>query len=266
MNPMHDAMHLGGGGLYPLAGLLVGLLVGLTGVGGGSLMTPLLILLFGVHPVTAVGTDLLQAAATKTVGTAVHGLRGKVEWRITGLLACGSIPASAMTILALWLAGAGPAQSRAVSMLVGFMVIITAIALVFRGAMMRFSSRHGAAPAPPWVAPATVAVGVVLGVLVTITSVGAGALGVVALVMLYPHLPIGRIVAADIAHAVPLTLLAGLGHWWLGSIDWALLGSLLVGSVPGVVVGSFLATRVPDLVLRPAVAAVLLIVGGRLLG
>ncbi|MGH7153747.1 MAG: TSUP family transporter, partial [Acetobacteraceae bacterium] len=163
---MHDAMHLGGGGLYPLAGLLVGLLVGLTGVGGGSLMTPLLILLFGVHPVTAVGTDLLQAAATKTVGTAVHGFRGKVEWRITVRLACGSIPASAVTIVALWIAGTGPVQSRAVSVLVGVTVIVTAIALLFRGAMMRFFSQRTAS-ALRHTGPITVAVGVMLGVLVT---------------------------------------------------------------------------------------------------
>ncbi|HEX5326010.1 MAG TPA: sulfite exporter TauE/SafE family protein [Acetobacteraceae bacterium] len=263
---MHELMHLGGAGLYSLAGLIVGLLVGLTGVGGGSLMTPLLILLFGVHPVTAVGTDLLQAASTKAVGTAVHGLNGTVEWRITARLACGSIPAAAVTILALSVGLHQVGASHAISVLLGVAVILTAVALLFRGPMLRAAAGRTGSLAPRHVARLTVLAGVVLGVLVTITSVGAGALGVVVLAFLYPSLPTARIIAADIAHAVPLTLLAGLGHWWLGTIDWALLGSLLLGSVPGVVVGSLLATRVPDMVLRPVLAAVLLLVGGRLLG
>jgi uncharacterized protein len=262
---MHGFMHQGGVGLYPLAGLLVGLLVGLTGVGGGSLMTPLLILLFGVHPVTAVGTDLLQAAATKTVGTAVHGLSRNIEWRITGLLACGSVPATALTILALSFR-TEPAASHLVSLLLGVAVILTAVALLFRSALLRFSGRSGVMLQPRRVVQLTVVTGLVLGVLVTITSVGAGALGVVALVFLYPHLPTQRIVASDIAHAVPLTLLAGVGHWWLGTIDWPLLGSLLVGSIPGIVIGSLVATRVPERVLRPVLAGVLLLAGGRLLG
>jgi len=262
---MHGIMHQGGVGLYPLAGLLVGLLVGLTGVGGGSLMTPLLILLFGVHPVTAVGTDLLQAAVTKSVGTAVHGLSRTIEWRITGLLACGSVPATALTILVLSLR-TEPAASHLVSLLLGVAVILTAVALVFRGALLRLSENSAVTLAPRRVAQLTVVTGLVLGVLVTITSVGAGALGVVALAFLYPHMQTQRIVASDIAHAVPLTLLAGLGHWWLGTIDWPLLGSLLLGSIPGIVIGSLVATRVPERVLRPVLAGVLLLAGGRLLG
>ncbi len=261
-----EFMHLGGAGLYPLAGLLVGLLVGLTGVGGGSLMTPLLILLFGVHPVTAVGTDLLQAAATKSVGTAVHGLSGTVEWRITARLASGSIPASALTILALSFGVYQASAPHAISVLLGVAVILTAVVLLFRGPLLRATAARAVAMPPRLVAQLTVAAGVVLGVLVTITSVGAGALGVVALTFLYPRLPTQRIVAADIAHAVPLTLVAGLGHWWLGTIDWGLLGSLLLGSVPGVVIGSLLAMHVPDRVLRPVLAAVLILAGGRLLG
>ncbi len=262
---MHGVMHLGTGGLYPLAGLLVGLLVGLTGVGGGSLMTPLLILMFGVHPVTAVGTDLLQAAATKSVGTLVHGMSGTVEWRITGLLACGSVPATALTILALSF-GVEPATSHLVSFLLGGAVILTALALLFRSMLLRFSAGHMAGAEMRHAAQLTIVSGVVLGVLVTLTSVGAGALGVVALAFLYPNLPTARIVAADIAHAVPLTLFAGLGHWWLGSIDWHLLEALLMGSIPGIVIGSIIAARVPEMVLRPVLAAVLLLVGGRLLG
>jgi hypothetical protein len=262
---MHDLMHQGTGGLYPVAGLLVGLLVGLTGVGGGSLMTPLLILVFGVHPVTAVGTDLLQAAATKAAGTSVHGLSGTIEWRITNRLACGSVPAAALTILALSLTLRGGGAPHVISVLLGVAVIVTAVALLFRGPLLRVAMARSMAMPERVVARLTVAAGVVLGVMVTITSVGAGALGVVALAFLYPRLPTPRIVAADIAHAVPLTLLAGLGHWWLGTIDWPLLGSLLLGSLPGVVIGSLLATRVPDAVLRPVLAFVLVLVGGQLL-
>jgi uncharacterized membrane protein YfcA len=249
---MHGVMQQGAVGLYTLAGLLVGLLVGLTGVGGGAWMTPLLILLFGVHPVTAVGTDLLQAAATKSVGTAVHGLSRNVEWRITGLLACGSVPATAVTVLGLSFRTES-AASHLVSLLLGIAIILTAVALLFRRALLRLSSSRLAILQPRRVAQLTIASGLVLGVLVTITSIGAGALGVIALTFLYPTMPTQRIVA-------------GLLHWWLGTIDWPLLGYLLLGSVPGIVIGSLVATQVPEGVLRPVLAGVLLLAGGRLLG
>lgn len=260
---MHGLMDLSTGELYPVAGLLVGLLVGLTGVGGGSLMTPLLILLFGVHPVTAVGSDLLQASITKSVGSLVHGLSGTIEWRITGLLACGSVPASALTILLLS-QRSEPGTSQFISFLLGILVIVTAVALLFRGKLLAFSASHAAGVASRRATQLTVVAGIVLGVLVTLTSVGAGALGVVVLAFLYPRLPTARIVAADIAHAVPLTLLAGMGHWWLGTVDWGLISKLLMGSIPGIVAGSIIATRVPEMMLRPILAVVLLLVGGRL--
>ncbi len=263
---MGGLIHLSGAsGLYPVAGLLVGLLVGLTGVGGGSLMTPLLILLFGIDPVTAVGTDLLQAAATKSVGTAVLGLSGSVEWRITGRLAMGSIPAAAVTIVVLAYGLKSGHAAHVISFMLGLAVIATAVAVLFRAQLLRFASSCTETLGARRAALLTTAVGAVLGVLVTITSVGAGALGVVALTFLYPRLPIPRIVASDIAHAVPLTLLAGLGHWWLGSVDWPLLGALLVGSIPGIVAGSLLVTRVPEMLLRPLLAAVLIVVGGKLI-
>jgi uncharacterized membrane protein YfcA len=251
--------------LYPLAGLLVGLLIGLTGVGGGSLMTPLLILLFGIAPVSAVGTDLLQAAVTKSVGTTVLGMNRTVAWPIVRRLAAGSLPASALTIFLL----VGHLQSaqamRIVTVLLGVSVVLTAGAVLFKPALLRLAGGGPARMPPRRAAVLTVATGVALGVLVTLTSVGAGALGVVALTFLYPHFPTSRVVAADIAHAVPLTLLAGLGHWWLGSIDWGLLGSLLLGSIPGVIVGSLLVSRVPERVLRPVLAAVLLVAGTKLI-
>jgi uncharacterized membrane protein YfcA len=250
--------------LYTLSGFGVGVLVGLTGVGGGSLMTPLLVLLFGIHPATAVGTDLLYAAVTKSFGTAMHGFGRTVEWRVVRRLAAGSVPATALTILVLYLTGAKNGSSHVISVVLGVAVLITAVMMLLRPWLLKWLS--------PWINPAgprrarewTVVAGVALGVLVTLSSVGAGALGVTFLFILYPAMPANRIVGSDIAHAVPLTLLAGLGHWLLGSIDWHLLLSLLTGSIPGIIVGSLIAVRVPERVVRPALACVLVLVGGRL--
>lgn len=250
---------------YALSGFLVGMLVGQTGVGGGSLMTPLLILLFGVHPATAVGTDLLQAAATKSAGTLVHGLNHTVDWRISARLASGSVPATLLTLAMLSRYDlSGPTSSRIIALTLGFMLLLTALSLFFRRsflahvgpALERFTGRQ--------VALCTVATGALLGVLVTISSVGAGALGVTALLLLYPRVPMASIVGSDIAHAVPLTLVAGIGHWWLGTVDWPLLGSLLSGSIPGIVLGSYLVTHIPEGVLRAILATTLLLVSGRL--
>lgn len=251
---------------YTLAGFFVGAVVGLTGVGGGSLMTPLLVLLFGVHPATAVGTDLLYAAITKAAGTAVHGRKGTVDWRITRRLALGSIPAAALTLLVLSQFDLKSAEvSRLISASLGVALVLTAAALIFRKQLQALA----AANTPSWrdhdIGSATVLTGAVLGVLVSISSVGAGAMGVAALIFLYPTLPALRIVGSDIAHAVPLTLVAGLGHWILGSVDWVLLGSLLLGSLPGITLGSLLGARIPDRVLRPTLAAMLVAVGGKLI-
>ena len=248
---------------YSLSGLAVGLLVGLTGVGGGSLMTPILMLLFGIHPGTAVGTDLLYAAVTKGVGTVVHGAHSAVDWRIVRRLAAGSVPTTALTVLVLSRTGGIEGHAHLVSVALGVALLLTAISLLLRRQIMAAAARFG--PARPRHPVAyTVLVGAVLGVLVSVSSVGAGALGVTALILLYPGITTQRIVGSDIAHAVPLTLIAGAGHWYLGSIDFALLGSLLVGSIPGVVLGSLLATRVPDSVLRPMLACTLVLAGSRL--
>ena len=253
--------------LYALSGLAVGALVGMTGVGGGSLMTPLLVLLFGIHPTTAVGTDLLYAAATKSVGTVVHGSKGTVAWRVVALLATGSMPAAALTIYVLLRAGApSPPVAHFISVVLGVMLILTAISLFLRARLIAWASRSGRKPmGARTVTGLTVLTGVVLGVLVSISSVGAGAIGVTVLILLYPALPTTRVVGTDIAHAVPLTLVAGIGHWLLGSVDWPLLGSLLIGSIPGVTLGSLLATRTPEPVLRFALAAVLVVAGGKLI-
>ncbi len=251
--------------LYSLSGFAVGLLVGLTGVGGGSLMTPILILLFGIHPASAVGTDLLYAAATKTAGSLVHGYNRTVDWRVVRRLASGSVPATALTILALSFVNLNGALAR--DLIAGLLTIalfFTALTLVFRDRIVRRHAPRIGRMSERRVAGLTVAVGAILGVLVSISSVGAGAIGVTALILLYPQLPIARIVGSDIAHAVPLTLVAGLGHWWLGSIDLNLLIPLLLGSVPGIVLGSYVVTRVPETALRLLLAGTLAIVATKL--
>jgi hypothetical protein len=251
--------------LYALSGLGVGALVGMTGVGGGSLMTPLLILLFGIHPVSAVGTDLLYAAATKTAGTLVHGRIGTIEWRVAALLAAGSLPSAALTMLALSsLALREDAAARVVTFMLGVALLATALSLAFRARLVGRFGGGAAGLGAGRRAALTVVTGIVLGALVSLTSIGAGALGVVALGLLYPRLPMARIVGTDIVHAVPLTLLAGTGHWLAGSVDGAVLLSLLVGSLPGIVLGSYASARVPDRLLRLVLAAVLAVVGGKL--
>lgn len=250
---------------FALSGLLVGLLVGQTGVGGGSLMTPLLVLAFGMHPATAVGTDLLYASATKSVGTLVHGLNSTVDWRIARRLAYGSLPGTAATLLILSQLDLGAhAQGRVISLVLGVTLILTALALLMRARLLALAGPWLDRVTPRRQGVLTVLTGLCLGVLVTISSVGAGALGVTALLLLYPRKPMAVVVGTDIAHAVPLTLAAGLGHWHLGSVDGGLLVSLLTGSIPGIVLGSWLAARLPELVLRRILAVTLALVGVRI--
>ncbi len=251
--------------LFALSGLAVGLLVGFTGVGGGSLMTPLLVLAFGVHPATAVGTDLLYAGLTKITGGAVHAYHGAVDWRITRRLAYGSVPAALLSLLLLAHFGStSKASGGIITTTLGVALILTAGMLIFRKALLPRLARILDGASERTVGGLTIALGAVLGVLVTMSSVGAGAIGATVLLTLYPRSPIVRIVGSDIAHAVPLTLIAGAGHWWLGSVDWHMLVSLLSGSIPGIVIASHFASRVPDRVLRPIMAGTLAIVGGRL--
>lgn len=251
---------------YSLAGFVVGGLVGMTGVGGGSLMTPLLILFFGIHPTTAVGTDLLYAAATKSVGSLVHARHHSIDWRIVARLASGSVPCSAVTLLALSRLEINHAAANAlISTILSIALLLTAVSLIFRPRIVAFYTAVVGELAPRQTAILTVATGAVLGILVSLSSVGAGAVGVTALIVLYPRLPTARIVGSDIAHAVPLTLVAGFGHWLMGSIDGPLLGSLLLGSLPGIMLGSLAATRVPEAALRTILAITLIIVGSRMI-
>ena len=252
--------------LYSAAGVAVGFLVGLTGVGGGSLMTPLLVLAFGFHPVTAVGTDLLYASATKTVGTAVHGFSDTVDWKVVRRLALGSVPATLVTLLALAYAGTKfEGTEHVITVTLGVALIATAIAMAFRRQILAHYADALETTSERQVIRLTVMLGVALGVLVSLSSVGAGALGMTALLILYPGLPTNRLVGSDIAHAVPLTLIAGMGHWAMGSVDFSLLASLLVGSVPGIIAGSLISARIPDGVTRVILAGTLAIVGGKLI-
>lgn len=229
-------------------------------------MTPLLVLLFGFHPSTAVGTDLLYASVTKSVGTAVHGKRQTVDWKIVTGLATGSIPAAIITLCAMAYLGVSSAKSAFVlNVLLGGALLVTSIAVFFRPWILRWAGDHIDAMEANRVTRWTVLLGVTLGVLVSITSVGAGALGTTALLILYPRLPVARIAGTDIAHAVPLTLIAGVGHWLMGTVDLTLMLALLAGSIPGIIIGSLLATRSSDSVLRPILALTLLLSSVKLL-
>jgi len=249
---------------YIFSGFVVGLLVGLTGVGGGSLMTPMLVLLFHIKPAVAVGTDLLYASVTKTAGIFAHGKLGNIDWRIVKLLAVGSIPASVFTTL--YLKGLDIASDDAVATIkfwLGVALLLTSVSVLFRNQLIQFSKTHGWIKTS-WTAPLTILLGLVLGVLVTLTSVGAGALGVTALFIIYPRASINKIVGTDIAHAVPLTLAAGLGHASLGTVDYKLLGILLIGSIPGIWIGSHLSSKIAEHWVRYTLALILIFVGLKL--
>lgn len=250
---------------YAIAGFLVGVLVGVTGVGGGSLMTPILIVLFGVSPATAVGTDLLFAAATKTVGSLVHGFNRTIEWRVVRRLAIGSVPATVLALIVLSLLQMSTGGARhVITAILTVAILLTAGVLIARNWISALYAERLGNLDERSIAILTVAMGAMLGILVTFSSVGAGAIGVTALVLLYPRLSMSRIVGSDIAHAVPLTLVAGLGHGAMGSLDLHTLVSLLAGSFPGVFVGSSISARVPDLVLRYVLATVLIVLGATL--
>lgn len=249
---------------FILSGLFVGFVVGLTGVGGGSLMTPLL-LWFGINPATAVGTDLLYAAITKSSGVIAHQRQKNINWRIAGLLSLGSIPAS---LFALWLLtyfhADNQVQENIIKQALGYVLLLTALAIFFKNKLLSLSQKSTLSVkgiSPNVLNALTVLTGAVLGVMVSLTSIGAGALGTVALFMLYPLLTSRRLVGTEIAHAVPLTLIAGLGHASMGNVDWHLLVYLLVGSLPGVYIGGSLSGRIPETVLRPCMALMLLGVG-----
>jgi uncharacterized membrane protein YfcA len=244
---------------YVVSGFAVGVLVGLTGVGGGSLMTPLLTLLFGIHPSVAVGTDLAFASATKTAGTFAHRFKGTVRWDIVRRLSYGALPAAVVTTLLLKHFGAvSDGMSLVIRYSIAISVFLTVIALLFKSKLQAWLNAHPERQLQGLeLSRATILAGTVLGTLVTISSIGAGAVGATLLVLLYPRLSPAEIAGTDIAYAVPLTAIAAFGHWWLGSIDWNLLGALLLGSVPGITIGSLAARAVPEKFLRGLLAITL---------
>lgn len=249
---------------YIIAGFVVGFLVGLTGVGGGSLMTPILLLFFHIKPAVAVGTDLLFASVTKSVGIFAHGKLGNIDWKMVTLLAIGSVPASIATIFLLRSMDVESSGAIAtIKFWLGVALIITSVAVLLRSKLMALVAKGQWIPAQ-YVPTLTVILGIILGALVTLTSVGAGALGVTALIMLYPKEKITTIVGSDIAHAVPLTLVAGLGHATLGTINYELLGTLLIGSIPGIYLGSHMSSKIAEHWVRIALAAILIYVGFKL--
>ena len=256
---------------FIVAGFVVGFIVGLTGVGGGSLMTPLLIFGFGIKPALAVGTDLLFAAATKAGGMVNFARQRIIPWRVVFSLSLGSVPAALLTLWVLHdLGTSNPVVQKAITFTLGIALILTAAATLYkaiRGPRRVEVSDEAALelPADQTKHPLLpVFFGAVIGVLVTLTSVGAGAIGVTVLMLLYPQLPLYRIVAADIAYAVPLTLVAGLGHASLGTVDWSLLVLLLCGSLPGIWLGSHWVTRVPERFTRSALSVLLAWAGSKL--
>jgi len=251
------------------AGAVTGLVVGMTGVGGGALMTPLLLLVFGVAPLTAVGTDLWFAALTKLAAAGVHQRYALIDWPVAGRLWMGSLPAAACTLIGLRMLHAQPGATAAVTGAIGVAVFLTALGLLFNKRLYVLGARvlkFRASRVEAMQQPATVVAGIVLGIAVTLTSVGAGALGAVFLAWLYPmRLPPPRLIATDIAHAIPLAILAGAGHAAMGNVDVPLLLNLLAGSVPAVIVGALLSARLPHAPLRAMLALVLSVVAVKLI-
>ncbi len=226
-------------------------------------MTPLLVMMFGITPSTAVGTDLLYAALTKASGVWAHHKKHNVDWKVTRQLMAGSIPASLITLAVLGHVKTTSHFETYVRLGLAFALILTAVALLCGAGKKRCILKL--AQSPGTTARWTLLLGALIGLLVTLSSVGAGAVGTAALVALYPEMAVVRIVGTDIAHAVPLTLLAGLGHFTLGHVNISLLANLLVGSIPGIWIGSHLTARMPEQLLRVLLAILLLLIAGKML-
>lgn len=255
--------------LYILSGFVVGFIVGMTGVGGGSLMTPLLVLGFGIKPAIAVGTDLLYAAITKSGGIFVHHAKGNIQWDVLILLSLGSVPAAVFSLLVLNnFENAGVNYDHIIMTTLSFALILTALFLFSRNKIQHYvvnaemeslKNLHRR-----FRKPATVISGILIGILVTISSVGAGVIGAAILFILYPRMKTIQIAATDLAHAVPITAIAGLGHAHIGTVDYLLLGTLLIGSLPGIYLGSHFGSFLPEKIMRPLLATMLLAIGVKL--
>ena len=251
---------------HTAVGFLVGFIVGMTGVGGGSLMTPILVLGFSVSPIVAVGTDLLYAALTKSTGIFIHSLKKTIDWRIVKLLCIGSMPAVCLSVLVLKKMIASQTNyERAISISLGIALVLTSLTLLFKDRIHALGEHQQLAGIKALHAQyrnsLTVFSGALIGVLVTLSSVGAGALGATLLIFLYPRMRTASIVGTDLAHAVPITAVAGLGHAHLGTVDYVLLFGLLLGSIPGIYLGSSLSVYLPDEIMRRVLAVLLFVIG-----
>ena len=255
--------------LITMGGFVVGTLVGISGVGGGALMTPLLVLSFGIAPQIAVGTDLIFAAVTKTAGLLVHGLCGSVDWQVFRRLSWGSLPAALLTLGYLKQYRSPVMEQELITHVIGVALIVTSAALLCRPFLHQFGGRRRADLPPAFKrlqGPCTVLAGAVVGMLVSLTSIGAGTLGATLMVFLYPaRLKPAALVGTDIAHAIPLAFLAGAGHLAIGNVDFSLLGFLLIGSLPGIILGSLISTKAPERLIRVVLAIILALVGARML-
>lgn len=254
---------------FSVAGLLVGTAVGATGVGGGSLMTPILIMFYGISPAVAVGTDLLYASISKAFGVVLHGRNGSLDWKIVAWLSAGSVPAALLTVLFVHLHGVDDELNRIIKLVLAVAVMITATVSIFQDRFWRALQRnrsdvvewlHG-----PGQRPMTVVCGVLIGTVVTISSVGAGVIGMMMLLLLYPkHSPIG-LVGSDLAHAVLITGIAGLGHAGIGTVNYSMLLYLLVGALPGIWIGSRIGFRLSDQALKRTIAGLLIFISTTML-
>ncbi|WP_407492036.1 sulfite exporter TauE/SafE family protein [Acinetobacter baumannii] len=256
---------------FILAGMLVGFCVGITGVGGGSLMTPILISLFRIEPHIAIGTDLLYAAISKFCGSMVHAKKLNIVWPIVLWLAVGSIPASFGTAWVLEHYLSQSTHYKAVlTMVLGFMLTLTGVSIIFRTRIEKFFNKfrnkentqtENEQLAVQNKRTYIVIMGIILGVFVTLSSVGAGAFGIMALVIMFPNLPMIRIIGSDVVHAVLLTLVAGLGHMSAGNVDFVLLMWLLVGSIPAIIIGTLISSRMPERLIRKILGITLFALG-----
>ncbi|PTU30823.1 sulfite exporter TauE/SafE family protein [Stenotrophobium rhamnosiphilum] len=254
---------------FSVAGLFVGIAVGATGVGGGSLMTPILIMFYGINPAIAVGTDLLYASTSKSFGVLLHGRNGSLDWRIVRWMALGSVPATLITLVFLHNFPKGPGLDGLIKLTLAIAIIVTATFALFQDQLMRLIKRgnQGAVvePSERKQFQLTVLSGVLIGTLVTISSVGAGVIGMMLLLLIYPkHAPI-RLVGSDLAHAVIITAIAGAGHASLGTVNYALLGYLLLGALPGIWIGSRIGFNLPEKLLKRVIAGFLIFIGGTML-
>jgi uncharacterized membrane protein YfcA len=251
--------------LLVVLGLLAGALIGATGVGAGSLMTPMLIGLFRLPLPLAIGTDLWFAAITKSGGALAHWRHGNVDAGVVRRMLAGSLPASVFTLLAMHALGLDKSSLHVLATALGVALLLTAVLIASRGACAALAERMQARCSASTRGRLDVLLGGVLGVLVTLSSVGAGAIGSTCIAMLHPRLPARRLVGTDIAHAVPLTLLAGIGHAALGNVQWQVVGGLLLGSVPGIWLGARVSRMLPERLARGLLSATLLVAGLRLL-